>query len=100
MNKWRFTMSLISLIILAVIAAIAGMVGQAIAGYSRGGCVIAMVVGFVGAFIGMWIARQFGLPEPLPITVGGESFPVVWAIIGSAIFAAILGLLTRGRRLI
>ncbi|OGO28009.1 MAG: hypothetical protein A2Z16_06545 [Chloroflexi bacterium RBG_16_54_18] len=93
-------MSLTSLIVLAVIAAVAGMVGQAIAGYSRGGCLIAMVVGFIGAYIGMWIANQFGLPEPLPISIGGQTFPILWAIIGSAIFAALLGLITRGRRLI
>lgn len=93
-------MTITSLIILAVIAAIAGMIGQSIAGYSRGGCLIAMVVGFIGAYIGMWLANQFGLPEPLPISVGGQSFPILWAIIGSAIFAALLGFITRGRRLI
>ena len=92
-------MSLLGLIVLLVIAAIAGMIGQALAGYSVGGCLLSAVVGFIGAFIGMWIARQFGLPEPLPISIGGETFPIMWAIIGSAIFAALLGLISR-RRLI
>ena len=92
-------MSLLGLIVLLVIAAIAGMIGQALAGYSVGGCLLSAVVGFIGAFIGMWIARQFGLPEPLPISIGGETFPIIWAIIGSAIFAALLGLISR-RRLI
>lgn len=93
-------MSLMSLLILLVIAAIAGMLGQALAGYSVGGCFMSMVVGFIGAFLGMWIARQFGLPEPLPIRVGGETFPLVWSIIGSALFSAVLGLLSRRRRLV
>jgi uncharacterized membrane protein YeaQ/YmgE (transglycosylase-associated protein family) len=93
-------MSLISLFVLLFIAAVAGLLGQSIAGYSIGGCLVSIVVGFIGAFIGMWIANQLGLPEPLPITVGGESFPIVWAVIGSAIFAAILGLISRRRRLI
>lgn len=90
-------MTLIGLIVLVVIAAIAGALGQAIAGYSLGGCLISSVVGFIGAFIGIWFARQLGLPELFNITVEGETFPVMWAIIGSALFAAIIGLLTRRR---
>jgi hypothetical protein len=29
--------------------------------------------------------------------VGGRAFPVVWSIIGSALFVAVIGLLTRRR---
>ncbi|MFZ0545245.1 MAG: GlsB/YeaQ/YmgE family stress response membrane protein [Candidatus Promineifilaceae bacterium] len=90
-------MSLIGLLILVVIAAIAGSLGQAIAGYSRGGCLLAAVVGFIGAFLGSWLGRQLGLPEILPVTVDGETFPVMWAVIGSTLFSAVLGLLARGR---
>jgi uncharacterized membrane protein YeaQ/YmgE (transglycosylase-associated protein family) len=90
-------MTLVGFIILLLIAAIAGSLGQALAGYSLGGCLVSIVVGFIGAFVGLWLARQFGLPEFLPISIEGETFPVVWAIIGSAIFSAIIGLLTRRR---
>jgi uncharacterized membrane protein YeaQ/YmgE (transglycosylase-associated protein family) len=90
-------MTLVGFIILLVIAAIAGSLGMALTGYSRGGCLFSALVGFLGAFIGMWIARQFGLPELIPVTVQGETFPVVWSIIGSAILSLILGVLTRGR---
>ncbi len=91
-------MSLVGLIILIIIAAICGSVGQAIAGFSRGGCLIAAVVGFIGALLGMWLAQQLGLPEILPVTIDGETFPIVWSIIGSALFSAILGLLSGRRR--
>ena len=91
-------MSLFGLIILLVIAAIAGSIGQALAGYSLGGCLVSIIVGFVGAFIGLWLARTLGLPEIFSINVEGESFPIVWAIIGSALFTAVVGLLTRPRR--
>jgi uncharacterized membrane protein YeaQ/YmgE (transglycosylase-associated protein family) len=84
-------------VILLAIAAVAGMLGQALAGYSIGGCLVSALVGFVGAFVGMWIARSFGLPEPLPISVDGESFPIFWSVVGSALFAAVLGLLSRRR---
>ena len=91
-------MTLIGFVILVVIAAIAGSLGMAITGYSRGGCLFSAIVGFLGAFIGMWVARQFGLPELIPVTVEGETFPVVWSIIGSAILSVLLGALVRGRR--
>lgn len=90
-------MTLVGFIILLVIAAIAGSLGMALTGYSRGGCLFSALVGFLGAFVGMWVARQFGLPELIPVTVQGETFPVVWSIIGSAILSLILGALTRGR---
>ena len=93
-------MSLLGLIILLVIAAVAGSIGQALAGYSIGGCLISMVVGYIGAFVGLWLARQLGLPEPLPIRIQGETFPLLWAIVGSALLSLILGLISRRRRLI
>ena len=86
-------MTLLGFIVLIVIAALAGSLGQAIAGYSLGGCLVSIIVGFIGAFVGMWIARQFGLPEPLMITIQGEEFPLLWSIIGSAVFAAVVGLI-------
>jgi uncharacterized membrane protein YeaQ/YmgE (transglycosylase-associated protein family) len=90
-------MSLLGFIILLLVAAIAGSLGQTLAGYSRGGCVISILVGFIGAFVGLWLARQLGLPEIFVLIIDGEPFPVVWAIIGSALFAGVLGLLARQR---
>jgi uncharacterized membrane protein YeaQ/YmgE (transglycosylase-associated protein family) len=91
-------MTILELLILLVIAAICGAIGQAIAGYSLGGMVITTVVGFIGALLGTWIARAIGLPELLMINVGGQPFPIVWAIIGSALFTAIVALFTRRPR--
>jgi len=91
-------MTILGFIILLVIAAICGAIGQAIAGYSLGGWVITTVVGFIGALLGTWLANAVGLPELLMVNIGGEPFPIVWAIIGSAIFAAIVALLTRPAR--
>lgn len=90
-------MSLMGLLILLLIAAVCGALGQAIAGYSLGGCLISIVVGFVGAWVGVWLARALGLPPLLTVTVDGETFPLVWSIIGSALLAVVVGLLTRPR---
>ena len=91
-------MTLIDLLILLLVAGLCGALGQAISGYSRGGCLVSIALGFIGAILGMWLARQLGLPELLNVPVGGRSFPVVWSIIGSALFVAFISLITRGRR--
>jgi uncharacterized membrane protein YeaQ/YmgE (transglycosylase-associated protein family) len=88
-------MSLLGILILLAVAAIAGALGQAIAGYSHGGLLISIVVGLVGAVLGWWLAGTFNLPELLMITIDGQPFPLVWAIIGSAIFALVAGLISR-----
>lgn len=91
-------MSILELLILLVIAAICGAIGQAIAGYSVGGLLISIVVGFVGALIGTWLARATGLPELLTVNIGGEPFPIVWSIIGSIILALIVSMFSRRSR--
>lgn len=89
------TMTLIGFLVLLIIAAIAGSIGQALAGYDLGGCLVSIVVGFIGAYIGMWLAGRFGLPELFTINVEGKPFPVVWAVIGSFLFTLVVGLLRR-----
>jgi uncharacterized membrane protein YeaQ/YmgE (transglycosylase-associated protein family) len=90
-------MTWIDLLILLLVAGLCGSLGQAISGFSRGGCLVSIALGFIGAIIGMWLARQFNLPELFAFPIGGIKFPIVWSIIGATIFVAIIGLLTRRR---
>ena len=90
-------MGLLEFLLLLLIAGICGSIGQSIAGYSKGGCVVSIVIGFIGALLGSWISEQLNLPELFNVTIGGNPFPIVWSIIGSVIFVIIVGLLTRGR---
>lgn len=92
-------MSIVEFGLLLIIAALAGSAGQALAGYELGGCFISIVTGFIGAFIGLWIARELELPNLFVITIGDNIFPLIWSVIGSGIFAAAVGLLTRRRPL-
>jgi uncharacterized membrane protein YeaQ/YmgE (transglycosylase-associated protein family) len=91
------TISLTALIVLIIIAAICGAVGKALAGGTRGGLVVSTALGFIGALIGPWIARQLNLSEPFTLDIGGQSFPIVWSIIGAALFVALLHLISRRR---
>lgn len=89
------TITLPGLILLIVIAAICGAVGRAIAGEIRGGLIVSIALGFVGALIGPWVAVRMRLPEPLMVHISGHSFPVLWSIIGAALFVAIIHLVSR-----
>lgn len=91
------TISLPALLILVVIAAACGAVGKAIAGSVRGGLIVSTALGFIGALLGPWVARLLGLPEPFMVDIGGQTFPILWSIIGAALFVAIIHLLS-GRR--
>jgi uncharacterized membrane protein YeaQ/YmgE (transglycosylase-associated protein family) len=89
------TITLPGLIFLLIVAAVCGAVGRALAGGIRGGLVVSIAVGFVGALLGPWLAAQMGLAEPFMLQVAGESFPVLWSIIGGALFVAIIHLVSR-----
>jgi uncharacterized membrane protein YeaQ/YmgE (transglycosylase-associated protein family) len=86
-------MTVTELIILLIIAAICGSVGQSLAGYDLGGCLVSIVVGFIGAYLGLWLAGKMGWPHLLEIKVGGKPFPVLWSVIGSALLTFVIALL-------
>lgn len=88
-------MTLFGFLILLLIAAICGGIGQSLAGYNLGGCLVSIVVGFIGAYIGLWVAGKMGLPDFFTVNIEGKPFPIIWAIIGSAIFTFIVALLRR-----
>lgn len=87
-------MSVLELLILLLVAGICGAAGKAIAGFFPGGFLASIGVGFVGALVGTWLARLIGLPELFAIRVGGTSFPIIWSIFGSALFVAVIGLIS------
>ncbi|MEJ7675073.1 MAG: GlsB/YeaQ/YmgE family stress response membrane protein [Chitinophagaceae bacterium] len=94
-------MTIIGFLVLLLIAAICGGIGQSIAGYDLGGCLVSIVVGFIGAYIGLWMADKMGWPRLFEVNIEGKPFPIVWAIIGSIVFTLLMALLRRlftGRR--
>jgi uncharacterized membrane protein YeaQ/YmgE (transglycosylase-associated protein family) len=84
------TITLPELLLLMLIAAVVGAIGRRIAGGTRGGLLISIVVGFVGAVLGPWIAHQLHLAEPLVVRVDGHAFGILWSIVGAALFVALV----------
>jgi len=90
-------MTLLSFVFLLFVAGVCGAIAQSIVGYTHAGCLGSIALGFIGALLGVFIARGLGLPEVFAMEIGGTSFPVVWSIAGASLFVAILGLFTRRR---
>jgi uncharacterized membrane protein YeaQ/YmgE (transglycosylase-associated protein family) len=91
------TFSFTGFLILLLVAAVCGAIGRAIAGGTRGGCLVSVAVGFIGALLGSWLAKEMRLPDLLAISIEHHPFPVIWSIIGAALFVAIVHLIS-GRR--
>jgi uncharacterized membrane protein YeaQ/YmgE (transglycosylase-associated protein family) len=83
-------MTVIGFFILLLVAAVCGSIGAGLAGYSSHGCITNIILGFIGAFIGTWLSRELGIRDLLYF----EGIPIIWSIIGSALFVALIGILT------
>jgi uncharacterized membrane protein YeaQ/YmgE (transglycosylase-associated protein family) len=86
------------ILLLLLIAAVSGSIAQALVGYSRGGCIVSIVLGFIGALLGYWIADALNLFLLFQVNIQGRNFPVIWSIIGGALFVAVLSLVGGRRR--
>ena len=91
-------MTLTSLLLLLLVSGFCGSVGAGIAGKRNLGCLGSIALGFIGALLGVWIAHKLHLPEVFNVRVGHEDFPVVWSIVGCALFVGVLTFLTRPPR--
>jgi uncharacterized membrane protein YeaQ/YmgE (transglycosylase-associated protein family) len=82
----------IGILIHLIIAFFCGSIGAKLAGASKKGCITSIALGFIGALIGSWISRKMHIPELVAI----QGIPIVWSIIGSALFVAVINLISGG----
>ncbi len=90
------TISITGLVVLLIVAGICGGIGRTIGGGTGGGFFVSIAVGFVGALLGTFVAHHFHLPELLLVTVDNHPFPILWSIIGAALFVALVHLVSGG----
>lgn len=91
-------MSLMEIVCLVVISVVAGVLGQWLSGVRLGGFIASAIVGFIGAWIGKWLAAKLELGYILPVTIDGKAFPLVWAVIGAALLTFVVGFLMRKKK--
>lgn len=85
---------MLSFLLYLVIAGLAGTVGARLAGRGGLGCLGSIAAGLIGALLGSWLEARLGLPEPLMLRPGGRPFPLLWSIVGAALFVALLNLIS------
>jgi uncharacterized membrane protein YeaQ/YmgE (transglycosylase-associated protein family) len=87
-------MTTLEVVIFLLVGAVCAGIAQSILGV-RTGLLGSIVIGWLGAFVGTWVARRTGIPELFVLRVGGAGLPIVWTIVGSFVLVAIVGLLRR-----
>ena len=90
-------MTVLEFVVYIVIAGMCGAVARALVGGTRGGFIISVLLGFLGAFVGTWLARMLHLPEWVMVSIAGHPFPIVWSILGGILLAGLAVALGRPR---
>lgn len=90
-------MSVLEVVIYVIVAAICAGIAESLLGIHTG-FLGSVVIGFLGAFVGTWVARETGLPELYVLRIGTMAIPIVWTIVGSFILVAVVGLFRRTAR--
>ena len=92
-------MNLIDLSLMALVGIICGTIAQLTSGYSKGGWIVNLVIGFFGALAGVEISRWLNAPVVYDLKVSTVTFPLIYSIIGAVFFVAALSLIVKpGRR--
>ena len=88
-------MTLVGVLLLILVGAVCGAIAQMIVGFSVGGLLASIVVGFLGALLGTWIAREIHLPSLLAVRIEGYSIDILWSILGAILLLLVLSLARR-----
>lgn len=91
-------MGLIEFGLTVVVAAVCSLLGQFITGYSRGGCPMAFLAAFAGAFAGPWAAARLEWQEPFMLPVGPVEYPLVTSAAGALVLVMLVNLATKKRK--
>jgi hypothetical protein len=86
-------------LMLALVAACVALADQARRlRWTRRGFLLAFGLALAGGLLGALVALRLGLPDLLQLRVEERTFPIVWALIGGALFVSALDAVERYRR--
>ena len=92
-------MNLSDLLLVVLVAIVCGSIAQLTSGYSRGGWIVNLGIGFFGALAGVVVSRSLNAPEIYNLKMQSVNFPIMYSIIGSVFFLAAIGFFVKpGRR--
>jgi uncharacterized membrane protein YeaQ/YmgE (transglycosylase-associated protein family) len=91
------SMSPFEILLVSLVAVVVGLLGHRLVRPGPRELCIASLFGLLGALLGVGLARLTFLPEPLPLKLGADTFPLVWSLWGALILVAI-GTAVRGSR--
>ncbi|MCH7472743.1 GlsB/YeaQ/YmgE family stress response membrane protein [bacterium] len=83
-------MGLLDFIMYLLIAGVCGFAASTLMGARRMNVVMLVLLGFVGALVGTFIAKYFEFPLFWQLQIGDRSFAVVWAFLGSLLVVGIV----------
>ena len=90
-------MTIVDLLLLILVGGICGAIAELIVGFSPGGFLASVAIGFLGALLGTWLARQLNLPSVFAVQVAGYTIEILWSILGAIVLLLILSLFRRRR---
>jgi hypothetical protein len=88
-------MNILEFAVLLLVAGALGILAQRITGLHVGGLIAAVALGFGGGYLGKELALWLSLPDVLYLSIGGRSFPVIWAILGASAVTFLVGWIQR-----
>ncbi len=91
-------MNLIELLLTLLVAVACGTIAQVTSGYSRGGWIVNLGIGFLGALAGVVVSRLLNARVIYDLEVGAAHYPVIYAVIGSVFFLATIGFMIKPSR--
>jgi uncharacterized membrane protein YeaQ/YmgE (transglycosylase-associated protein family) len=83
-------MTLLGVLLLILLGAVCGVVAELIVGFSPGGFLASAAVGFVGAWVGAWLAGALHLPSMLVVNIEGHAIEVVWTVLGAILLLLVV----------
>lgn len=92
-SRLKIKMDLIEIIVLIIFAAVIGAFGQLLTDFDfkSGNFFISTLIGFMGAFIGIWVVRLYDFQIILPITFSGKTYPLIWILLSTSILVIVIG---------